>query len=108
MMPVALLVGLYCPPFFWMMREDIMPVTNDTPPFRFIVMHNDKYYLTHELWEFDPKFPPEKLDPNQATFLKQIPTRFQGGTKTQGAVEIDSGHAVAFTEINRVKSTPGK
>jgi hypothetical protein len=71
-----------------MMREEIMSVTNDDPPFRFIVKHDDKYYLTHELWEFDPKHPLEDLDPNQVTSLKQIATKFHGGTPTQGAVEL--------------------
>ncbi len=83
-----------------------MSVTHDAPPFRFIVKHNEKYYLTHELWEFDPGNPPKDLDGNQKTSMDQIQGAYHGGTQTQGAAEVDSGRAVAFTEITRLKSSP--
>ncbi len=83
-----------------------MSATSEAPPFRFIVMYKDKYYLTHELWEFDPNNPPPNLDENQKTSLNQIAATFDGGTPTQGAVEICSEHPIAFTEITRLTSSP--
>ncbi len=85
-----------------------MSVPNEAPPFRFIVKHDGKYYLTHELWEFDPSRSSNDLNEDQDTSLKQISTTFEGGTPTGGAVEIGSRGAAAFTEITRVKSSPGR
>jgi hypothetical protein len=70
----------------------------DQQPFHFIVKHGDKYYLTHELWEFDPA-KREGLTDQQKASLDAMPKALAGGEPVQAAARIPHVAAAAFTAL---------
>ena len=83
-----------------------MSSSNNTAPLRFVIKHNDKFYLTHELWEFDPSIPHDHLDDNQKTALAQIPGVFRDGRPTQGASVVGHGFVTQSSQITPSGTSP--
>ena len=86
--------------------SDVQPVTAG----HFIVKYLGKYYLTQEVWEFDPSADPGSLQADQAFWLKQIQSLYLGGVdKADGAVHVAGGKVGEASQIDDGGgSTPGK
>ena len=70
----------------------------DEQPFHFIVKHNDKYYLTHDLWEFDPA-KRDGLSDEQKAALDKIPRLHSEGEPVQSAAKVSHVAVAAFTSL---------
>ena len=74
---------------------------------RFIVKQSGKYYLTREIWEFDPSMDTSGLQAGQIFWLKQIVALYGGPGKPDGVVQVGGGGACEASQITN-GSGPGK
>jgi hypothetical protein len=66
----------------------------------FIVKYQGKYYLTQELWEFDPAMDKSSLHPDQAFWLTQIPELYDDSTdRADGAVHVTAAQVCKASQI---------
>jgi hypothetical protein len=63
---------------------------------RFIVKYGDKYYLTQDLWEFDPA---ASVAGAQATSLAAIPGLLAAGDPVQAAASVSQQGVATLTAI---------
>lgn len=68
-------------------------------PFHFIVKHGEKYYLTHDHWEFDPARRHE-LTKEQQDSLDSVVKLHGEGESAGKAAKVSSVSAAAFTSLD--------